>query len=74
MLRIGLAKLLHKLPDEIDTMDWEDALAWRSTASMEREEFEKRSKKSGGAGEGQTQTANDEERRVMKRKNTRSSR
>ena len=43
LLRIGLAKLLHKLPDEIDGMTYEDALRLAIHSELEREEFEKKS-------------------------------
>lgn len=41
MLRLSLAKLLHKLPAEIDTMDLEDALGLAVHCELEQEKLKR---------------------------------
>jgi hypothetical protein len=41
MLRLSLAKLLHKLPSEIDGMDVEDAYALAVHCELEREQLKR---------------------------------
>ena len=40
MLRISLAKLLHRLPDEIDTVDYEDCLRIAIHCDIENQQME----------------------------------
>lgn len=48
-LRIGLAKLLHKLPSEIDAMEWEDVLRVAVHCELEQERIKRDAPSSGGS-------------------------
>lgn len=67
MLRIGLAKLLHKLPSEIDEMAYEDALLLVAHGEWEHDQMQHSSSAPSTAGGGRTET----HRTVLKKRSQR---